>query len=126
MPFQKGHAKHGGRKASGVPLVQIRREVADKLQELGFDPITRLVQLATDEGCHPDRAARICCELAKYVWPQRKAVEHTGAGGGSIAVSLSLSEVLSDIDAELEAIASRATGEPAIEPSSVYPPETAS
>jgi hypothetical protein len=87
MPFQKGRAKTGGRKASGVPLVQLRREVAEKLQELGFDPIVHLVELATEKGCHPDRKARICSELAKYVWPQRKAVEHTGAGGGPIELS---------------------------------------
>ncbi|MES2393498.1 MAG: hypothetical protein V4555_17815 [Acidobacteriota bacterium] len=88
MPFQKGKPKTGGRKkGSGIPLPQIRRDVAEKLAELGFDPIIRMVQIASDPKCPEDRVARICDSLARYVHPQRKAVEHSGLGGGPIELS---------------------------------------
>jgi hypothetical protein len=67
MPFVKGKPKTGGRqKGKSVPINQIRRDVADKLAALNFDPIDEMVAIATltdDIGLK----GRMCSELAKYV-----------------------------------------------------------
>ena len=73
-----GH-KTGGRTA-GTPNRKTR-EVTGLLESLGCDPIEGMAHIAMDEKHPPELRGRMYAELAQYVYPKRKAVEHTGAGG---------------------------------------------
>jgi len=59
-------------------------EVTARLAALGCDPIEGMAKIAADEmalGINGDRtlAGRMYAELAQYVAPKRKAVEHSGS-----------------------------------------------
>lgn len=75
-----GTPKTGGRK-QGVPNKRTAA-VAERLHELHCDPLEGLVRLAMDETLEPALRGRLYCELCKYVYPQRKAVEHSLAEDG--------------------------------------------
>src|SRR5690348_14414466 len=82
MPFVKGRAKTGGRQKGG--LSRIKREVLEKLADLGCDPIEGMVRLANDLSNTPELRGKMFSELARYIHPQRKAVELTGPAGGPV------------------------------------------
>ena len=67
--------RRGGRQA-GTPN---RRtvEVAKRLAELDCDPIAGMARLAMDDTLDPALRGRMFSELAQYVAPKRKAVEHS-------------------------------------------------
>jgi hypothetical protein len=65
-----------GRRA-GIPNKRTR-EVEEKLAALGCDPITGMAMLAMDESNSPDLRGRMYAELAQYVAPKRRAIEHSG------------------------------------------------
>jgi DNA-binding XRE family transcriptional regulator len=69
-----------------------------------------LFQMATS-GTNP--AATFFWAKCRMRWKESVAVEHTGANGEPIAVQLSLASVLKDLDADLEAIARRASSDAA-------------
>lgn len=71
---RKGERRGGRQKGTPNKLSQ---DIAAKLKRLGCDPITRMAKLAQTT---PDEAiqARLYTELAKYVYPQRKAVDPEG------------------------------------------------
>ena len=77
--------KTGGRVA-GTPN---RRtvEVIERLEALGCDPIEGMARIAMDMTTPVEVRARMFAELAGYVAPKRKAVEHNGAGGFQIVLS---------------------------------------
>ena len=77
MPFQKGRAKTGGKKP-GSPHTKITRDVIALLDELKCNPIEGLSRIALDEQVAIEVRAKCYSELAKYIHPQRKAVEHSG------------------------------------------------
>ena len=81
MPFKKGHKKIGGIKKG-----QVHRKTRVELacEAVGVDPFKVMAEIAHAID-HPDRtiAAK---ELAKYLEPQKKAVEVTGADGGDISI----------------------------------------
>ncbi|SRR6266567_7412227 len=77
MPFQKGRPKTGGRK-QGSPHTKITRDVIALLDELQCNPIEGLSRIALDEKVAIEVRAKCYSELAKYIHPQRKAVEHSG------------------------------------------------
>src|SRR5215207_6385435 len=52
--------------------------VEAKLDELGCYPITALALLAMDETVAIELRIKLYCELAGYVAPKLKAVEHVG------------------------------------------------
>jgi hypothetical protein len=54
------------------------------------DPIVGMAQLAQDMTLPAALRARMFAELASYVAPRRKAVELSGANGGSIVSECSL------------------------------------
>lgn len=68
--------KTGGRKA-GTPNKKTT-ELQDKLIDSGFDPIQELIEIAVDLQTSKDLKTKICSDLAQYVYPKRKAVEHSG------------------------------------------------
>ncbi len=78
-----GH-KTGGR-AAGTPNRKTL-EVAERLAELKCDPIEGMARIATDEKNPPELRGRMFAELAQYVYPKRKAIEHSGPGGADITV----------------------------------------
>ena len=78
--------KTGGRVA-GTPNKRTI-EVMERLEALGCDPIEGMAKIAMDEANPPELRGRMFAELAGYVAPKRKAVEHSAEdGSASIAVS---------------------------------------
>lgn len=71
--------KTGGRK-KGTPNRRTQ-EIAEKLAVLGCDPIEGLARIAMDEESSPELRGRMFAELAQYVAPKRKAIEHSGGAG---------------------------------------------
>src|SRR3954465_15723172 len=51
--------------------------VQEKVAELGCDPITAMALLAMDEAIAIELRIKLYCELANYVAPRLKAVQHT-------------------------------------------------
>ncbi|MEO8715192.1 MAG: hypothetical protein ABI369_09280 [Acetobacteraceae bacterium] len=75
--------RRGGRQ-KGTPN-KATLSVMEKLTAIGCDPIAGMARLASDETNAPELRGRMYAELAGYVAPKRKAIEHTGADGGPIA-----------------------------------------
>lgn len=90
MPkFQKGHKKiPGSGPAKGQLYRKTRVELACEAagSGRGVDPFRVMADIAEDPE-HPDRliAAK---ELAKYLEPQKKAVEMTGADGEAFTMKV--------------------------------------
>ncbi len=82
VPNPKGRPK-------GTPNRKTR-EVQDILAKLKCDPIAGMAKIALNPKHSPELRGKMHAELAKYVYPQRKAVEHSGdlqhsgEGGGPI------------------------------------------
>lgn len=93
-----GTAKTGGRKKGVKNKVNV--SVKERLEKLGCDPIEGMFRIAekAEEGVtigvddngepitRPDYAlaGQMYKELAQYIAPKRKAIEHTGADGEAI------------------------------------------
>lgn len=56
-------------------------DVIGKLASLKCDPIAGMARIAMDKKNPPDLRGRMFAELAQYVAPKRKAVEHSAEGG---------------------------------------------
>src|SRR4051812_23220079 len=52
--------------------------VEEKLAELGCDPISAMALLAMDERVAIELRIKLYCELAGYIAPKLKAIEHAG------------------------------------------------
>ena len=81
----QGGAREGAGRKKGKPNKKTQ-EVLDKLAELNCDPIegmARIAKQAIDEG-ELQLAGNMYKELAQYVAPKRKAIEHTGKDGGDL------------------------------------------
>lgn len=106
MPFRKGDPKPpgSGRKKkteafyprlsprtedSTKPLPKLARYVTERLEQLGIDPIAGLARIGVKaEEAKEYGVARLCySDLAQFVYPRRRAVEHTGLDGGPITIS---------------------------------------
>jgi hypothetical protein len=72
--------KTGGRSA-GTPN-RNTVEVKQTLEALGCDPIEGMARLATDERVEISIRFQAYKELAQYIYPKRKAIEHGGETGG--------------------------------------------
>lgn len=68
--------KTGGRK-KGTPNKRTQ-EIQDRLAELNCDPVEGMAKLAMDPENSPELRGRMYSELAQYVYPKRKAIEHSG------------------------------------------------
>ena len=68
--------KTGGRKR-GTPNKRTQA-IIDKLAALGCDPIEGMACLALDEENSAELRGRMFSELAQYIAPKRKAIEHSG------------------------------------------------
>lgn len=79
--------KKGGR-AKGTSN-KATRDVIEKLEALGCDPITGMAEIAALARKSGDLslAGSMYKELAQYVAPKRKALEVSGNGGDPIQIS---------------------------------------
>jgi hypothetical protein len=73
MSRLRGLPKSGGRQR-GTPNKRTH-ELAEKLQELGCDPIEGLARIALSNETAPELKVRCYAELVQYVHPKRKAME---------------------------------------------------
>ena len=73
MARPKGQAKTGGRQR-GTPNRKTH-ELAEKLEQLGCDPIEGLARTAMAPEPPPELKVRCYAELAQYVYAKRKAME---------------------------------------------------
>lgn len=78
-PVPAKRPKQGGRKA-GTPNKRTV-EVQEKLARLKCDPIAGMARLAMDKKNPPELRGRMFAELAQYIAPKRKALEHSADGG---------------------------------------------
>jgi hypothetical protein len=106
MPFRKGREKTGGRKLNTGN--KITSDLRALLDELGCNPIEGMGRIAVDQKIDIAIRLRAHAELAKYLHPQLKAIEHsgsikTGSDGGSESPA---ERILRDL-------AEASTGEPA-------------
>lgn len=84
-------------------------KVADRLAALGCDPIEILATVAKDKRHAIELRVSCAKELASYVYPKLKAIEHTGPGGGPVETSNTGLKALADHIAMLStSFASRA------------------
>lgn len=76
--------KTGGRKKGTAN--KNTQQVIDKLNAMGCDPIQGMAEIAAEARMNGDLAlaGTMYKELAQYIAPKRKAIEHTGADGGAI------------------------------------------
>src|SRR5690242_2717752 len=78
--------RRGGRRPGSRN--RINRAVDEKLAKLGCDPIEGMATIAMDPASPIEIRAKLLIELAQYIAPKRRAVEHTldppGAAGGII------------------------------------------
>lgn len=76
--------KAGGR-VKGTPNKRTQ-DVIDRLKELDCDPIGGMAIIAKQAFEEGDYilSGSMCKELANYIAPKRKAIEHTGRDGGDI------------------------------------------
>jgi hypothetical protein len=93
--------RRGGRKA-GTPNKRTV-EVAQRLEELGCDPIEGMARLAMDDTLDPTLRGRMFSELAQYVAPKRRAVEHSDDANSWEALLDRLAERESNTEGEDEA-----------------------
>ena len=83
MPFQKGQSGNPSGRPSGTknkPTLKIEEE----LQKGNCNPIQGMIDMINDETTEPSIKAKLYCELACYIYPKRKAIEHTGFDGAPI------------------------------------------
>jgi hypothetical protein len=73
----KGGKREGAGRKKGVPNKR-NLEIVERLLELGCDPIEGMALIAQDKNNTPELRGRMYAELAQYMFPKRKAIEHTG------------------------------------------------
>lgn len=76
MPFKKGDKKPvGSGRVKGVPS-KLSAQVAQRLNELGCDPVTGLARLAMGENEDSNVRRAAYAELMKYTYPRLTAIDH--------------------------------------------------
>lgn len=83
--YTKGREKHGGRK-KGVPN-KINRELRGLiLLEEGHDPIKAMINIARNPKASLELRGKMNAELAGYIYVKKRAIEHSGTGGGPLEI----------------------------------------
>ena len=78
--------KTGGR-SKGTPNKKTE-ELAQRLADIGCDPVEGMAIIAMDEGNPPELRGRMYAELAQYLYPKRRATEiRTDDGWAACGVS---------------------------------------
>lgn len=118
MPFTKGQPRpNGAGRKKGSPT-KLSKEVASRLEALGCDPIEGMARVANDNTVEVAIRVRCYAELAQYVYPKRRATEHSGLGGGPILID---TDPYDAIERELSRLAERGRTQPV---HSEVPPRT--
>lgn len=75
MGFEKGKPRHpnSGRK-KGTPN-KVTQSLMQIVEESGIDPFKRLLELT--QSLDERIAVKACAEVCSYVYPKRKAIEHS-------------------------------------------------
>ena len=98
--------RHGGRQV-GTPNRR-SQEAIQKLDELGFDPLVTMVEIALDLQNPPELRGRMAAELAGYCYPKLRASEHTADIEHTVNDGSAVDELRRRLDAlrtdELEAL----------------------
>ena len=94
MGFEPGMAKPAGsgRRRGTSPKATVQGICA----KLHCDPIEGMARLAMDEEQKPDLRGRMYAELAQYVYPKKRAIEHTGLDGGPIEGTSTIEVIYAD------------------------------
>lgn len=87
MPRGSKPGERRGGRAKGTPN-KATREVQQLLDELNCDPIEGMARIAMDESVELPLRASMLKELAQYVAPKRKAIEHTGDALAALPVMM--------------------------------------
>lgn len=78
--------KTGGR-TTGTPNKRTL-DVIERLNQLGCDPIEGMAKIALDPQTPVELRARMFSDLAQYVAPKRRAIDHSASDGtGHISIS---------------------------------------
>ena len=87
MPHGSEPGERRGGRQKGTPN---RRtfDVMEKLAALGCDPVEGMARIAMDETNPADLRGRMFAELAAYVAPKRKAVDHSVSADQQITVQI--------------------------------------
>lgn len=72
----KGHPRYGGR-GKGIPNRRTQ-SLLDKCESRGIDPFDALLELA-EESKDPGMRLAALKEICQYIYPKRKALEHSGS-----------------------------------------------
>ncbi len=76
MPAGAKPGERRGGRAKGTPN-KATADIAEKLAKLGCDPLLGMARIAMDKKNPLDIRGRMFSELAQYVAPKRRAVEHS-------------------------------------------------
>ena len=114
MPFVKGHAKIGGRQSGVTPRKRttiilstvLCRDPRVRLEELGIDPLRVLAELALDPEVENGVRRLAASDLASFVWPRKKSVEHIG----NVELNLNVGNPREALAARIAGIRERAGG----------------
>jgi hypothetical protein len=82
MVFKPGMKKvPGSGRKKGTPD-KIKKEVKDKVEASGYDPIEAMIEIGRIATEEKDYVLSLAAakELAQYIYPKRKSVEHTTDG----------------------------------------------
>lgn len=91
MPFVKGTPKPAGsgrQKGVGIVPRLNRKDTAETLRKLKCDPLEGMALIAMDNKNRPELRGRMFAELAQYVYPKLRTIEHSGPGGGPLEVDV--------------------------------------
>lgn len=86
MPNAKGERMGGRQKGSRNKITE---EIQAKLARLKCDPLEGMATIAKDPTATLELRGRMYAELAQYVAPKRRAVEHSGVNGEAIQMIIS-------------------------------------
>ncbi len=80
MAFKEGHKKKGGRQKG--TLNKDKGSLRERLEEKfpGFCPIELMCQIAQDPVQEYQLRLQAAKEIAQYIYPKLKSVEHKGEG----------------------------------------------
>jgi hypothetical protein len=70
----KDGSKSGGR-AKGVPNKKTL-SLIERCEEYGYDSFEEMIRAAQEES-EPKERFRMAAEIAQYIYPKRKAIEHS-------------------------------------------------
>lgn len=71
-----GGKREGAGRPKGSPNKRTL-DVAEKLAKFGCDPILGMARIARDKNSSPELRGRMLAELAQYIAPKRRAIEHS-------------------------------------------------